>query len=93
MCQRTLEVTLADADPSCDGQQSIKVVPDHHGVSIVAKGYGDRGSADGHGSPMFLELYRGRLRLLVWADINVEDPTHVIDLEDSREDRRHPQEP
>ena len=66
-------------------QQPIKVVTDSHGVSIEAKGYGDSGSADGHGSPIFLELYRGRLRLLIWADINVEDPTHVIDLAEAQE--------
>ena len=92
MCKRELETTLIDADPSFDGRQQVKLVADRQGVSIEAKGFGDCGSADGHGSPIFLELYQGSLRLLVWTDINSEDPTHIITLDGAREDRRieHP---
>lgn len=32
------------------------------------------------GSPVFLELHEGKLRLIVGADINQEEPTHFIDL-------------
>lgn len=30
------------------------------------------------------EIWQGELRLLVWADINQEDPTHVISLEGAK---------
>ena len=36
--------------------------------------------AEGHGTPVFIELYKGELRVIVWADINQEDPTHIIPL-------------
>lgn len=40
--------------------------------------------------PIFIEFYDGKPRILIWADINEEDPTHVIDLslalESNRED-------
>lgn len=55
---------------------------------IRFKGYGDCCSAEGHGVPIILERYEGKLRLIVWADINKEDPTHIIDLEEAREDNR-----
>ena len=87
MCKQEIETTLIDADPSFDGRQPIKVVADQRGVSIEAKGHGDCCSADGHGSPVFLELHQGHLRLIVFADINEQDPT-IIDLDGAREDRR-----
>jgi prepilin-type processing-associated H-X9-DG protein len=58
------------------------------GMEFCAKGYGNMGMADGHGSPFIVEHYEGHLRLIVWADINQEDPTHTIDLEGAREDAR-----
>ena len=87
MCKRELEITLIDADPSVGNTQPIKVVADQRGVSIEAKGFGDCCSADGHGSPVFLELHQGQLRLIVFSDINEQDPT-IIDLDGAREDRR-----
>lgn len=56
-------------------------------ISIIPQGHGDFGSADGHGCPLFIEFYKGRLRVIVFADINVEDP-QIIDLSGSREDNR-----
>ena len=55
---------------------------------IKAEGYGDYTSADGLGMPIVLEHYEGELRLLVWSDINQEEPTHIISLEGAREDKR-----
>lgn len=88
--EQSLETTLIDADSEHAGKLPVRIVASPHGVSIYADGYGDFGSAEGHGTPVFLELHRGRLRLLVWADINREDPTQDIDLSGSREDRRQP---
>jgi hypothetical protein len=52
---------------------------------IRATGYGERNAEVGHGSIAVLEVYQGKLRLLVFADINTEGPTDVIDLERARE--------
>lgn len=58
------------------------------GLVICPAGYGCCNCQDGTTGPIYLEVYGGRLRLLVWSDINQEDPTHIIDLESAREDRR-----
>ncbi len=92
MCKAQLETKLLDADPSSDHRLPIKITTDERGVTIAAEGHGDYGSEDGHGSPIFLELYQGRLRLLVWADINSEEPTHIIDLAGAKEDQRNESE-
>ena len=83
-----LNTVLTDADPNLSGSLPTRVVANDSALSIFPQGYGDFGSADGHGYPVFLELYQGRLRLVVFADINQEEPTHIIDLEGAREDRR-----
>ena len=77
---------LSDADPIHSGSLPTRVVANHSALSIFPQGYGDFGSADGQGYPIFLELYRGRLRLVVFADINEESPTHIIELEVASED-------
>jgi len=41
-----------------------------------------------HGCPIWLEVYQGKLRVHIWADVNKEDPTHSIDLEVARETAR-----
>jgi len=35
-----------------------------------------------------VEFFNGEMRVIVWDDINVEDPTHIISLEGAREDVR-----
>lgn len=69
----------------------IAVEAEQEARSIVIKpeGYGDFHSEDGNGTPILLEFWEGQLRLVVWADINSQDPTHVIDLEGAREDKRN----
>jgi hypothetical protein len=73
-----------------DGQRSIRVevVEEQGGLAIYPAGYGLHVCADGTAGPIFLEVHEGRLRLIVWDDINYEDPSHIIDLEEAREDHR-----
>jgi hypothetical protein len=63
------------------------------GLDIRVEGYGSNISGDGNGCPIFLEKWEGKLRLIVWADINSEEPTHIIDLEGARESARKPDAP
>ena len=50
-------------------------------------GYSDKTSADGHGWPIGMEIWQGRLRLIVFDDINTEEPK-IIDLENAAEESR-----
>jgi hypothetical protein len=90
---QSFSTTLMDAHSDHDGTQPIRLAGSPHGVSLFALGYGDHGSAEGHGSPVFLELYGGQLWLVVWADINSEKPTHIIPLGGAREANRRPEDP
>lgn len=58
------------------------------GINICPNGYGDFSSDPGTGAPIFIERHEGKLRLIVWSDINAEEPTHVISLEGAKESRR-----
>ena len=51
-------------------------------------GTSDKLSCDGTGWPIMLEYYDGKVQLVVWADINQEDPTHNIDLTGALESHR-----
>ena len=66
----------------------VEVAEEPCGVVIYPAGYGCFGCADGSAGPILLKLCEGRLRLVVWDDINLEDPSHIIDLEDARENHR-----
>ena len=81
---QTMMAVLSDAHPEHSERLPIRVVAKNAALSIFPEGYGDFGSANGHGCPLFLEVYEGRLRLIVSADINEEEPT-IIDLEAARE--------
>jgi len=55
---------------------------------IRPEGYGDASSYNGEGDPIMVELYGGELRVILWSDINQEDSTHIISMEDAQENRR-----
>ncbi len=56
---------------------------------IKLTGYGDKYSRDGDGEPIAIDWQEGEpVRLLVWADINQDDPTHTIDLTGALESNR-----
>ena len=61
-------------------------------LEIGIKGYGDMTSRNGKGTPILIEQREGKAFLVVWGDINQEDPTHVIDLSGAMEDRRLPED-
>lgn len=58
-------------------QVEVKVKADCRGVYIQAKGY----ETDFDDTPIMLEIWDGRLRLVVWDQKDKEDPSHIIDLE------------
>ena len=84
----TLAVMLEDREKPERRRVMTRIEAASTGVEIFSHGYGTACAARGRGSLVFLEIHDERLRLAVWADITSEDPTHVIDLEGARENRR-----
>jgi len=78
-----VEQTLVD---EATGQRlAVKVECKPNGISLVATDHGDKTSAEGHGTPVWIEFRDGQLWVNVWADVNQEEPTHSISLEGARE--------
>ena len=74
---------LQHGDQHVSGRVEVR----HGGLEIYLDGYGVYTMNPGFGAPLYLEISPddGHVRLYVWADINQEDYTHVIDLEAARE--------
>ncbi len=70
-------------------EEYIAVEARNGSLFITPEGHGDACSVDGAGSPVALDFNCGVLTLLVWADINKADPTHIINLEDAKETNRN----
>jgi hypothetical protein len=88
-------VTLEDhgdgGEPGFDPKGvKIFIDGDSRWMWIRPEGYGEATAQDGCGAPIGLEYYNGRLRLIVYSDINEQDP-QIIDLEDARESNRKEQ--
>ena len=86
---QAMTTRLNDSDPDHHGSLPIKIVSNDSIISIFPDGYGDFGSTPGHGCPVFMELYQGRLRLIVFPDINNQEPI-LIDLEAARDEHHIP---
>ncbi len=80
-------VLIADCHPDHNGTQEITIEEgsDEGSIEISAKGFAPFGMDEG--PIIMIELYEGDLRLIVWKDINAQDP-HVIDLGTAKLERR-----
>lgn len=56
-------------------------------IWIGAKGYGTMGEEDPHGYPIGVELIGGELKVILWDNINYDDPK-VISMEGASEKNR-----
>lgn len=79
---------LEDGSDDNNGMLSVNLHHDGQRLFVSIAGYGDSCSDDGSGMPVMFELYKGELRLVVWADINKQAPTHVINMEGALESTR-----
>jgi hypothetical protein len=50
------------------------------GLSIRFNGYGDDSGDDHSATPIYIEWYEGDLRVLLYADVNKDEPTHVVSM-------------
>lgn len=81
-------LTLEDKHEDHKGEKILGIEGTADGLAILPEGYGENGTQAGHGAPVYIELHKGELRLLVWADINQPDPTHIICLDGAKESNR-----
>ena len=58
------------------------------GWYIRADGYSDYCSQHGHGEQVMIENRHGVPHVIIWADINDEDPTHIVSLAGAAESER-----
>lgn len=74
------EITLADAyDEAGDIEGRIKIT--NHGISISFKGFEDYVGAEN----ILIENQNGIPHVVVWAEKDREDPTHIISLKEAKE--------
>lgn len=87
MSKETFTITLKEQCADAPSKNvEVTLLSEGGQLWVQPDGYGDKGSAEGHGYPVGMEVWEGRLRLIVYDNINVEDP-QIIDLENARETR------
>ena len=86
---KTIKTVLFDNSGETNaGPLEVEIDYGDGAISIRAKGYGDACTQDGYGSPILVEYWGAELRVVVWSDINHEDPTHTINVEGAKESLR-----
>lgn len=83
-----LVAQLSDVEDSSTMPVTVTAESSHHHLEVKIDGYGERGVDNG--APVVLELVSGEMRVLVFADITMEEPTHIISLEGARLSLRAP---
>lgn len=84
------ELTIEDACPGHDTRVKLGISGRNQSLIVEAEGYNvcnmddDMPIGKGHRPIVALEIWEGEFRVIVWADINEEDPTHIISLENAR---------
>jgi hypothetical protein len=83
-----ITIDLQDKDSKEKREMPVQMLLENGCLFLRPKGTGDLYSPDGEGFPIMLEYYDNSIRLVVWSDINQEDPTHIIPLENALESNR-----
>lgn len=85
------EFSLREANEAFEDKEiacKVVVEGDRRGVCLDFEGYGVSCCEPGYGGLVYVELYKGELRVLIWDDVNEEDATHIISLEGAKEENR-----
>ena len=75
---KEIKLILKDADPNTPGETEVTVGWSNQGIEITPAGTGTYDSEDG--APIFIERYKGHVRVIIHSDINKEEPTHIVSL-------------
>jgi hypothetical protein len=86
--QQLLTAGLTDVKDPPAPPLPVTVVATPRGVTLRFAGYGDHCSLPGDGEPLLVENRGGTPYVVVWADINREEPTHLVSLEGAAEAAR-----
>ena len=89
--EKSFEFELRDHNPNTKApavKGRVEVQKDGRFLLLRFEGFGECAALDGHGSPVLVENWEGKLRVIAWSDINQEDPTHTIDMSGAKEDIR-----
>ena len=85
---------LSLVDAAADGEGEILKgwveTNNKFGAAIHLEGYRDSCSDDTNGTPVYIEIWDGNARVLVYSNINEEEPTHIISLAGAKIENRHP---
>jgi hypothetical protein len=88
MSKKTHTITIKEQCPEVPAVEIIvKVLSEGGKIWIQPDGFGEKCAEDGEGFPVGIEIWEGRLRLIVFNDINSEDPI-ILNLENARESCR-----
>ncbi len=77
---------LEDKSDQSNHKVTGEVEVSAYGVSIRFDGYGTFDCESDRGWPIHIEYWQGKLRILIWDDINDEEPK-VIPLEEARTEK------
>ena len=81
---------LLDQHSDYETRRKVGVTEDNNLVSVEFENYNNCGTCDsaefgeGQRTIVGFEVWEGELRCLIWADINQEDPTHIINLDGAK---------
>ena len=88
MSEKSYSINIKEQCPhSASTEIRVNILSEGGQIWIQPEGYGEKCAADGEGWPMGIEIWQGKLRLIVFDDINKEDP-QIIDLEKARKTAR-----
>jgi hypothetical protein len=88
MTENTYTINITEQCPDApDVEIPVYILSEGGHIWIQPQGYGERCAAEGEGYPIGIELWEGRLRLIVFDDINRDEP-QIIDLEKAKETAR-----
>jgi len=83
--EQAVKYSFKNGDEIKGGVSSINVEIDVDGITVQHEG---TGCLCGDFPPIFIEWYDGKPRIIIWADINEEEPTHIIDMSGALESNR-----
>ena len=85
---KTTEYTIKEQCPDAPPVEiKVNILSEGGQIWIQPQGYCEKCAVDGQGFPIGIEIWQGKLRLIVFDNINREDP-QIIDLEKARETAR-----
>lgn len=84
---KILEIDLEDASENGEFTKAQLTISSQ-GIALVFDEHSDYVSEDNKGQPIWIERNNGEINVVVFDDINNEEPTHVISLEGARNTAR-----